>query len=595
MAKAADIATKFTAVDKFSDVVSKMGGNVSKFSNTSAAAIDRFNAKANKMAGQMAIAGGAIVGGLGLAVNAASDFEKSMSNVATLLDTNVEDMDAMGKEVLDMAKVLPVPIEELTGSLYDIRSAGIAAENAMGALNTSARLSKAGLSTTTEATNILTSAMNAFASEGKSSDEIANVLFKTVKAGKTNMSQLAQAFGATAPIIQSAGVQLDDFSAATAALTTVGTPASQAQNQIRAAVVALQKPTADMEKIFKRLGVTSEKDLIAREGSLVGAFEAVNKAGSDMGINLAKAWSSTEAGAAVTSLLGATNEAYIGTLKDMRSGTDALSEAFEKQLNTTASRTQIAKNNMEALSITIGTQVAPMLTELLSVVTPIIGKFADFIGRNQWLAKTLAVVGVGLLAASVAIKAVTMATAAWNAVMALNPISAIIIGVAALIALVVAAIAYWDDWGAAVMVFLGPIGMVISFVKALYDNWEKVKEAFSSGGILSGLMMIGRVFISSVLQPFEQLLKLASNIPGMSWAGEAADSIAAFRADMLGNEQPQASNPRATEQEAMRENFVMQTNNANVNLNVNDPTGRTSASSDNDFVKINMGSTFAFG
>jgi TP901 family phage tail tape measure protein len=354
------VPTIFSAIDRMSSPMDMMSKKSKSFQ-------DRLNS-AGKAAGIGALAIGAF---LGVALNSASGFEASMSNVGTLVDANVEDMDKMGKSVLELSRKLPVPIDELTTSLYDIRSAGISANDAISTLETSAKLSKAGLSTASESTNILTSAMNAFAGEGKSSEEIANILFKTVKYGKTNMSELSQAFGANAAIVESSGTTLADFSAATAALTTVGTPASQAQNQIRASIIAMQKPTQDMTKIFHRLGVSSEKDLISREGGLVGAFEAINQAGTEMGINMSKAWSSTEAGAAVTSLLGSTNQAYLTSLKDMVGGTDALTEAYEKQHGTMASKIQLAKNNMEAFSITLGTQLIPVITSLFEKMTPL--------------------------------------------------------------------------------------------------------------------------------------------------------------------------------------------------------------------------------
>lgn len=558
------IPTEFTAIDKFTSVVSRMTESTSKFSNTTTAAIDRFNSKANKVAGNIAVAGGAIVGGFGLAVNSASEFESKMSNVSTLVDTSTEDMDKMGKEVLKLAKVLPVPIEDLTSSLYDIRSAGIPAKDAMAALETSARLAKAGLSTTSEATNILTSAMNAFASEGLTSDQIANLLFKTVKAGKTNMAELSQAFGANAAVIQSAGVTLADFQAATAALTVTGAPASQAQTQLKASIVALQKPTAEMAKIFQKLGVTSEKELIAKKGSLVGAFEAVNKAGKDMGLNLAKAWSSVEASSAVTGLLGANNATYISTLKDMQSGTDELSLAFAKQQDTTASKVQIAKNNMEALSITIGTQLAPILSTLIDVVTPLIESFTNWASNNQGVIKTIAKVGIGLVglagiikgvtiatsiykngliaynfvqgmvafftnassvsinaqkgymfAASVATKAMTASQWLLNAAMTANPIGLIIVGVAALIALVAVIINKWNEWGAALSIFLGPLGLIISIIQSFRTHWESVVEAFKTDGILGGLKRIGVVLLDAILMPVQQLLELLAKIPGL--------------------------------------------------------------------------------
>lgn len=602
------IPTEFTAVDKFTSVVSKMTGSVDKFGKTSEAAISRFNAKANKIAGNMAIAGGAITGLAGLAVNSSSKFESSMSNVATLVDTNTEDMGKMSEEVLKMAKSMPVPIEELTTSLYDIRSAGISAEKAMGALETSGKLSKAGLSTTSEATNILTSAMNAFASEGLKSDEIANILFKTVKAGKTNMSQLAQAFGATAPIIQSSGVALADFQAATAALTTVGTPASQAQNQIRAAVIALQKPTADMEKIFKKLGVSSEKELIKREGSLVGAFNAVNNAGTKMGINLAKAWSSTEAGAAVTSLLGSTNEVYVNTLKDMQSGTDALTGAYEKQLNTTASKTQIAKNNMEALSITVGTQLAPILSSLIDAVTPVITGFTSFISKNEWLSKTIAVVGVGLLVFSGIIKGVTIITTAYtyalklwtgaqwllNAAMTANPIVLIIAGIVALIALVVAAIYKWNEWGAAILLMLGPIGWLINLIMNLRKHWDSIVSAFQTDGIIAGLKRIGVVIMDSMLYPIQQFLELIGSIPGVGKLVQPALALLQAGRDKLGVTDTKEVKPIASPEQQQAQLTKESVLKGSIGINVNDKNGVVSGV-DSNFGGIPVNTTTTLG
>lgn len=441
MSKAFIIPSRFTVIDQFSPAVDKMSKNAS-------ASLDRMERKMRDVSStafdvskKTALIGGAIIAPLGLAVNEAIKFEEKMSNVATLVDTNAESMEDMGNAVLSMSRKLPVAIDDLATSLYDIRSAGVPAAQSMSTLEMSSKLAVAGLATAAEGTNLMTSAVNAFASEELSAAEISDILFKTVKAGKTTVSQLTQGFGATAPIVQSAGVALSDFQAATAALTTVGTPASQAQNQIRAAVVAMQKPTADMAKIFKTLGVTSEKELISREGSLVGAFEAINKAGTDMGMNMSKAWSSVEASAAVTSLTGATNQAYVNTLEDMRHGVNAIDEAFDKQSKTGKAGMQMMKNNLQGLGITIGNALLPMVNDLLQTLTPLIERFADWMQRNRPLvvviAKTAAVVGGLMLAISgvsavvgVVSKGLSMASVAMKGFgiaskLAMNPVVAI--------------------------------------------------------------------------------------------------------------------------------------------------------------------------
>ncbi|REH00282.1 phage tail tape measure protein [Flavobacterium aquicola] len=112
-------------------------------------------------------------------------------------------------------------------------------------------------------------------------------------------------------------------------------------------------------------------------------------------------------------------------------------------------------------------------------------------------------------------KIVTAAQWLWNTAMTMNPIGLIIVGIAALIGIVVVAIKHWDDWGASLMLFLGPVGMVISAFKSLYDHWESIKKAFQTEGILGGLKRIGVVLLDALLMPMQQLLELVSKIPGM--------------------------------------------------------------------------------
>jgi len=322
-----------------------------------------------KLGAGMAAVGVGVGAGLLGAAKAAGDFSQGMSNVSTLIDTSKESMSDMSDEVLKMSKDMPVALSDLTLSLYDVRSAGISADEAMSALKQSAVLSTAGLSSVSEATNIMTSALNAFATEGLSAAEVSNIVFKTVKAGKTTVSELAQSFGATAPIIQAAGVKLADFQAATAALTTVGIPASQAQNSLRAAIVSLQKPSKEMQAIFEALGVTTGQQLIKTSGSMGAAFKIVSDKAAEMDMQVIKASGSVEAAAAITSIAGATNKAYANTLDDMLSGTNAVSEAYGKQASEFNASVQVVKNQLQSVAIIIGQGIMPTIKDLLGIVS----------------------------------------------------------------------------------------------------------------------------------------------------------------------------------------------------------------------------------
>jgi TP901 family phage tail tape measure protein len=297
------------------------------------------------------------------AVNAAAAFDKSMSNIATLVDTNVESMDSMGASVRDLAKKTPVELGQLSSALYDVRSAGVSAEDAMAVLESSAQLGVAGLATTAEAANIMTSAVNAFAAEGLSAEQISDILFKTVKAGKTTLAELTAQFGGVAPAAAAAGVSLADLQASTAAITTLGTPAAAAQTQLKQALTEMQKPGKELSNIFKQLGAKDGIDLIKTSGGLGNAFKLIKEEAEASGMTVAQVTGSVETASAILALGGTVNESYTATLADMTTGSNAVNVAFEKQAQTADAQFQLMQNAFEDVKIEIGNALMPVLLD----------------------------------------------------------------------------------------------------------------------------------------------------------------------------------------------------------------------------------------
>lgn len=499
--------------------------------------------------------------------NSFGDFEKSMSNVSTLVDTSTESMANMQKEILSMAQRTPVAISDLTGALYDVRSAGISAGDAMSVLESSAKLSVAGLSSTKEATNIMTSAMNAFSKEGLSAAQVSDILFKTVKAGKTTVSELAQAFGATAPIIQNAGFKLADFQAATAALTTVGVPASMAQNQLRAATVSLIKPTKEMSDLFKQLGVKDGRELIATSENMGEVFTKLKTASDNSGISLSKATGSVEALNAVLSISGATNKAYVATLGQMSDGSLEIENAFQKQSATFASSMQIFKNNAQTLAITIGSYLAPVIT----MVANKIQGFMQIINEHPMIGKMIATIlllstailglvaafgiiggqllqGIGIIMkVGQAIMVLTANVTSLNLAFLASPITWIILAIVAAVALL-----YWafqnnflgikdiltnffnffkqtftfiksiatQVWNGLVAIVQAVFGKLMAIIKpvlafylgiwkAIYDGAKKAIGAIAPifQGMLNVAKKIGMTLLNILLAPFKKMLE----------------------------------------------------------------------------------------
>lgn len=145
-----------------------------------------------------------------------------------------------------------------------------------------------------------------------------------------------------------------------------------------------------------------------------------------------------------------------------------------------------------------------------------------------------------ILAVGGAIGTLIAITKAWqvaqtimNVILTANPIGIIIVAVAALVGLIATVIAKWDEWGAAIAVFMGPLGLVISMVQSFRANWDSVVKAFKTDGILGGLKRIGQVLLDAMLKPVQSLLEILAKIPGLGHLAEGgAKKIAEIRKNL---------------------------------------------------------------
>lgn len=534
MAATMRIPTEFTAIDKFTSVVSKMTSGVSNFSNSTTAAIDRFNTKANKVAGDMAIAGGAIVAPLGLAVNSAIKFEDKMADVAKTTGLSTSESEAYGKAILDMSKNTRTSISALQDIGIVAGTIGVAKDELVAftkAGNEFAIALGSDFGSTEEAVtqvaklknlfketrdiDIATSmtkagsAINEVSNMAGSADNINNFMLR-IGALPDAMKPTIQQSAALGGFLEDAGLSAEIAAGGFSNLILVaGKNMTGFANQMGMTVESANKlyqtdPTQFAVKFSKSLSKLKPRELaMTLEQLKVGSQESIKVVGA-LGSGYEK----------LGKVMNASNDAFT-------KGTSISDEAAKKN-ETMAGKLAMAQNNIQTLSIVIGTQLAPILSQLISYVTPIITSFTTWIAENPKLTKTIAFLGLGLLGLSAIIKGVTFATTAWsvaqtvlNFIMTANPIGIIIVAIAAMVALIIGAIAYWEDWGAAILLMTGPIGWIINLFMSLRKHWDSIVDAFSSGGIIQGFKRLGAVILDSVLYPVQQLLGMLAKIPGV--------------------------------------------------------------------------------
>ena len=416
--------------------------------------------------------------GLGAAsAYAFGQFEAAMGNISTLIDTNVESMADMQNAVLEISKRTPVAISDLTAALYTIRSAGVSAADAMSVLENSARLGVAGLGTTEEAVALATGAINAFKLEGQDQQRVYDVIFKAVKNGATTIAGLAQGFGGVAAQVAGAGVQVDDYLASISAMTTVGNlPAAQAHTQMRAAIVGLQRPSKDLSRIYKKLGSKDLKELIEKSGGIVPAFEAINDVLGGSKEKMMQLIGSSEGVAAISSLLDPASAAYKKAFDEMRTGANAVDDAFEKQRATFNASMTSMSNSIGRVGIKIGAVLLPYIQIATRAIERFGSWFENLSPKMQKIIVLVAALAAGVGPLLIGLGLVAGALAAISL-----PVIAIVGGFALLGAGIAALVIYWDEFTSAVNTAYQAILPVIDAIIWILKN--------SPVGLLAGGVM----------------------------------------------------------------------------------------------------------
>lgn len=168
----------------------------------------------------------------------------------------------------------------------------------------------------------------------------------------------------------------------------------------------------------------------------------------------------------------------------------------------------------------------------------------------------------------------------------MSPITLIILGIAALAAGIYFLIKKWDEWGAAVSLLLGPLGLVISLIQSFRRNWDMITEAFRTGGILEGLKAIGKTILDAVLMPIQQVLELIGKFTGADWAISGANKLQDLRDVMGGTVEP--VNLEAAKQEAIQRSFKETVNNSRATFQVQDPLGLLRMTDKQGDINVNM-------
>jgi TP901 family phage tail tape measure protein len=454
--------------------------------------IEKLGAITRSLAPAAIIGLGALAVGANKAVTDANGLAIGLREVVTLTGDTGDAANATFGEfqtlVAGLSKEFGIAQGVLTGGLYQAISAGVPKDNVLEFMQVASQAAIAGVTDVETAVDGLTTIINAFGLDTAETQAVADSMFAAVKGGKTTFEELSASLFNVGPAAAAAGVSFEEVNAAIATMTAAGVPTAQATTQIRAAMVGLQKPSAELDAIFQALGYDSAQLAIESEG-LGFALDAVKDASGGSNGQLQTLLGSVEAVSAVNILAGTGAEKFADELERQNDAAGSVQDAFDEiDKSRVLERQAVAFENM-------GIAIGNVLIPVMEVLVPIFTDFAKFVADNSVVFTILAGI-FGALA--VAILLVNFALNANPIVKVITLIAFLAAGIVALISWLVELYGGWDK------LFTDISAAFVEFVLGIGRGLDQIDAVFAA--VFEGIVAIAKGSINAVISVIEGFL-----------------------------------------------------------------------------------------
>lgn len=276
--------------------------------------------------------------------------------------------------------------EELAQAAYFISSSGFSGRGAQQVLNASAIASQAGLGSTKNFADLLTSSLQAYGEEASRAMKYTDVFTATVREGKAEPEQLAKSLGLVLPIAAAAGVRIEEVGAAIATITRTGSTAPQAVTQLKQTISNLIDPSKEAKTALKELGLAPQEiaNRLKSEGlgSVLKDIDARATASGSRETILSQIFGNIRAYTGVLSLARGEFDTYdeiLGRITNSQGQTMNAAVIMGSTMEQQAARIQAA---FDGIQITLGEKFAPAAQEIGNAIEAMLLRINNDLGGD---------------------------------------------------------------------------------------------------------------------------------------------------------------------------------------------------------------------
>lgn len=279
-----------------------------------------------------------------------TEFNHKMLEVSTLSNATASDMARLSKAALELKA--PFANLDIAQALYDAQSAGVAFGDSLAFVATASKLAIAGNASLKDASDMLTSSINAYADSTDNAYKYSEALFTAVKQGKTTVTELGGSIGMVAPVAKAAGVSFDELAMTIATMTASGIKTNTAIEYTRGALSNVIKPSDEAKKLAKELGIEFSTTAIKAQG-FANWLETVRAKTGNSSDAMGKLFGDVGALAGILSITDAGWQKYQANMDAVAHKTGVVDVATEKMSHSTKFAAMELDKNWSSLMATI--------------------------------------------------------------------------------------------------------------------------------------------------------------------------------------------------------------------------------------------------
>ena len=180
-------------------------------------------------------------------------FSKEMAFVSTMIDDTEKYMGKYTAGIRRMSVEFGEGTDTLARGLYDVLSAGFAADKALEMLHITAMSAKAGMTDTAQSTRAIVAVLNSYSLGAEHAAMVSDKLFMTVRKGNLTFEELAGNVGMVAASAAQMGLTIDELGTSLAVITRGGLSASSATIALQNMLKAFSSPTGEGAEFLQQL------------------------------------------------------------------------------------------------------------------------------------------------------------------------------------------------------------------------------------------------------------------------------------------------------------------------------------------------------